>query len=103
MADPVRCTCPRCSIRHLMGPVVVTTIGVLFLLSEVRGGYFHIGHTFPVLLIVIGIILLVSALAPMDGHIESPGSVSPASGAQPATPPPAAPPTHTNPYSGQGQ
>jgi hypothetical protein len=104
MADPVRCTCPRCSIRHLMGPVVVTTIGVLFLLSEMRGGYFHIGHTFPVLLIVIGIILLVSALAPMDGHIESPGSVSPGSGAQPGTPaPPAPPPTYSNPYSGQGQ
>ena len=104
MADPVRCTCPRCSIRNLMGPVVVTAIGILFLLSEVRGGYFHIGHTFPVLLIVIGVILLASALAPMDGHIGSPGSVSPGTGAPPVTPaPPAPPPTYSNPYSGQGQ
>ena len=104
MADPVRCNCPRCSIRHLMGPVVVTTVGVLFLLSEVRGGYFHIGHTFPVLLIVIGIILLASALAPMDGHVASPGSVTPGSGAPPVTPaPPAPPPSYSNPYSGQGQ
>src|ERR1700746_1665420 len=104
MAGPLRCTCARFSIRNLMGPVVVTTIGILFLLSEVRGGYFHIGHTFPVLLIVIGIILLTSALAPMDGHIESPGSISPGSGAPPVAPAsPTAPPTYSNPYSGQGQ
>jgi hypothetical protein len=104
MADPVRCLCSRCSIRHLMGPVVVTTIGILFLLSEVRGGYFHIGRTFPVLLIVIGIVLLASAVAPMDGHVESPGSASPSSGAPPVTPAPSAPPpTYSNPYSGQGQ
>ena len=38
MSNVARCTCPRCSIRGLMGPVVVTTVGVLFLLSEIRGG-----------------------------------------------------------------
>lgn len=104
MADPVRCTCPRCSIRHLMGPVVVTTIGILFLLSELRGGNLHVGHTFPVLLIVIGTVLLASALAPMDGHIESPASVSPGPAAPPVSPtPPAPPPTYPNPFSGQGQ
>ena len=100
MSNPARCTCPRCSIRNLMGPAVVTTIGVLFLLSELGNGYFHIGHTYPVLFIVIGAILLASSLASMDGHVEAavppmPPPVNPA--------PPAAPPTYSNPYAGQGQ
>jgi len=84
-----------------MGPAVVTTIGVLFLLSEMGSGYFHIGHTYPVLFIVIGVILLASAVAPMDGHVEF-------SGAPPTPPPvnptpPTVPPTYSNPYAGQGQ
>lgn len=99
MPNPVRCNCPRCSIRSLMGPVVVTTIGILFLLSELRGGYVHIAHTFPVLLIVIGVILLASALAPMDGHVETPVAPLPPV----APPPPVPPPTYTNPYGGQGR
>ncbi len=69
MSAQVRCTCSRCTIRGLMGPAVITTLGILFLLNELRHGYLSFGHTFPVLLIVIGAILLASALAPMDGHI----------------------------------
>ncbi len=96
--DKVRCTCRRCSIRSLMGPAIITTIGLLFLLSEFRGGYLAFHHTFPVILIVIGAILLASSIAPSDGHISSP-----------TMPPPPAPPA--NPYqgptpppaSGQGQ
>jgi Domain of unknown function (DUF5668) len=100
MSNPARCTCPRCSIRNLMGPAVVTTIGILFLLSELGNGYFHIGHTYPVLFIVIGAILLASSLASLDGHLEAtvppmPPPVNPA--------PPAVPPTYSNPYAGQGQ
>jgi len=98
MANPARCTCPRCSIRSLMGPAVVTTIGVLLLLSEVRGGYLHIWHTFPVLFIVIGLVLLASALAPMEGHGETPGAIRP-----PANPAPPAPPAYSNPSGGPGQ
>jgi hypothetical protein len=101
MSNPARCTCPRCSIRNLMGPAVVTTIGVLFLLSEMAGGYFHIGQTYPVLFMVIGAILLASALAPMDGHVELPGAPPTLPPVSPA--PPAAPPTYSNPYAGQGQ
>lgn len=101
-----RCKCARCSVRSLMGPVIVTAIGVLFLLSELGSGYFHIGNTYPVLFIVIGVILLASALAPMEGHVEYPGA--PQGGAQQAPPPvnpapPAVPPTYSNPYAGQGQ
>lgn len=101
MSNPARCTCPRCSIRSLMGPVIVTTIGILFLVSEMGSGYFHIGNTYPVVFIVIGILLLTSALAPMDGHVEYRGAPE---GRPPANPAPqAVPPSHPNPYPGQGQ
>jgi hypothetical protein len=85
-----RCTCSSCTIRGLMGPAVITTLGVLFLLSELRHGPFSIGHTFPVLFIVIGAILLASAVAPNDGHI---GATT-----VPTVPPiPPTPPTYSNP------
>lgn len=93
MSDRVRCNCRRCMIRGLMGPAVIITVGVLFLLDQVRGGYFSFGNTFPVILIVIGAISLASNVAPADGHISGP--VPPA--APGTTPPP------QNPYVGQGQ
>ena len=103
MSTQFRCTCGRCTIRGFMGPAVITTIGILFLLSELRGGTFSFSHTFPLLFIVIGAILLASAVAPMDGHVNPP-----IAGVPPAPPPTApatssTPPTYTNPYSGQGQ
>jgi hypothetical protein len=79
-----------------MGPAVVITIGVLFLLQEMRGGYLGFDNTYPLILVVIGAILLASSLAPSEGHISTePG-------------PPAVPPTSStgpaqNSYSGQGQ
>jgi hypothetical protein len=91
MSDRIRCNCRRCTIRGLMGPAVIVTVGVLFLLDQMRGGYLSFGRTFPVILIVIGAISLASALAPMDGHIS--GTVPPA---PPGT-------TPQNPFPGQGQ
>ena len=67
-----RCKCPRCTIRSLRGPAVIITLGVLFLLSEMRGDYLSFHHTWPVILVVLGIVSLASSLAPMDGHIEPP-------------------------------
>ena len=98
MSDRIHCRCTRCTIRSMIGPAVVITIGVLFLLHEMRGGNFDIGNTYPVILIVIGVISLASALAPMDGHISGP--VPP--------PPPIATPTPPSGLShgqlpGQGQ
>ena len=72
MSDGVRCNCRRCMIRGLMGPAVIITVGVLFLLDQMRSGYLSFGNTFPVILIVIGAISLASALAPTDGHISGP-------------------------------
>src|SRR5580698_2803774 len=102
MADNPKCRCPRCTLRSLLGPAVIVTVGVLFLLQQMRGGCSVFGTTCPVILVVIGAILLASPLAPMTGHIDAniPQQVPP-------PPPPAAPgPTqnqYQSPYPGQGQ
>jgi hypothetical protein len=100
MSNRIRCACPRCTIRGLMGPAIIVTIGVLFLLSEMRGGFFDFSNTWPVILIVIGFISLGASLAPMNGHVAPvapqvlPPGVPPA--AQGTPPPPQA-------FPGQGQ
>jgi len=94
MSDRVRCRCQSCTIDSLMGPAIITTVGLLFLLNSLRGGYFSFGHTFPIILIVIGLIKLASALAPKDGHIGD-GQPGPPPAVPPANPPSA-------PYQGQG-
>jgi hypothetical protein len=99
MSDRIRCACRRCTIRGLMGPAIVITIGVLFLLSEMIGGSFSFGNTFPVILIVIGAISLASAVAPADGHISS--YSPPAAPVAPGSVPP--PPQNSVPGQGQGQ
>jgi hypothetical protein len=86
MSNRIRCACPRCTIRGLMGPAVIITIGLLLLLSEMRGGSLDFSNTYPVILLVIGAVSLASALAPMTGHI-----VTPPPPAVPPIPPPGAP------------
>jgi hypothetical protein len=98
MSDRIRCVCRRCTIHGLMGPAVIITVGLLFLLDQMRGGFLSFSNTFPVILIVIGVVSLASALAPMDGHID--GSTPP------VLPPPAPGPAQNlpqNPHPGTGQ
>jgi hypothetical protein len=76
----------------------VITIGVLFLLHQLHGGHFYFGNTWPVLLVVIGLLHLASALASREGHVE-PVPIA-ATQAPPAVPPSNPPQT---PYRGQGQ
>src|SRR5258708_35263746 len=97
MSDRIRCACRRCTIRGLMGPAAIITVGGLFLLDQMRGGDFSFGRTYPVILIVMGIISLAAAAAPADGHIS--GSVPPAVPGAPG-PLPTAPSNH---FPGQGQ
>ena len=100
MSDRIRCNCQRCTIRGLMGPVIVVSVGVLFLLQEMRGGFLNFDNTYPVIIIVIGLISLASALASSEGHL----SASSAAAAPPAPGVPPAPPSSTpTSYSGQGQ
>jgi|ERR1017187_5674037 hypothetical protein len=89
MNGQTRCHCRSCTIRGLMGPAVVITVGVLFLLHQTQGGRYYFGNTWPMLLLVIGAVQLAAALAPRDGHIANtfPPAVPP-----PAIPPPVVPP-----------
>jgi hypothetical protein len=90
----IRCNCQRCSIRGLMGPAILITIGVLFLVQQSHWAY-HFGRTWPVILLVIGVVKLAEALASDAGHgtqqISPPGPPSgPGMGPQqgPGQPPP---------------
>ena len=96
MSNGNRCRCPRCTIRGLMGPAVIVTVGVLFLLHEARGDVFDFANTYPFILIVIGAILLASSLAPMTGHSD-------ATAAPPPAVPPVTPDSTQNSMPGQGQ
>lgn len=100
MSGQIRCRCQSCTIRGMMGPAILITLGLLFLLHQVQGGRFDFGNTWPVLLMVIGLLLLASSVAPRAGHIEAPPPVAPQA-PPPAVPPPNVPPQA--PYSGQGQ
>ena len=71
MATATRCKCARCTCRALMGPAVLITIGVLFLLGEIRDDWGFTWKISPILLLVIGAVKLGEALASTDGHVSS--------------------------------
>jgi hypothetical protein len=107
MADNTnpRCRCPRCTIRGLRGPAVLITVGVLFLLDQMRGDYLAFRHTWPVILLVLGAMSLACSVAPMDGHIQpiAPGQIPPMPPPYvPQTSVPPVPPSPGN-FPGQGQ
>ena len=72
-----------------MGPAILVTVGVLFLLDNV--GRFEFHRTWPAILLVIGVVKLMQSNASIAGHVGPlpPGS----SGFPPNIPPPPAAPT----------
>lgn len=64
------CPCPRCRARGLMGAAALITLGVLFLLSEFTSIHFH--ESFPVLLIVLGLVMWLGRTASIEGHVQPP-------------------------------
>jgi hypothetical protein len=86
-----------------MGPAIIVTIGVLFLLSEMRGGFFDFSNTWPVILIVIGAISLASSLSSMTGHVSGVAPQVAPPGIPQTTAPGGPQSTPQTPYSGQGQ
>jgi LiaI-LiaF-like transmembrane region len=81
-----RCGCPRCRLRGLMGPTVLVTLGILFLLDNMNVMDFN--RSFPILLIVIGIVMVLQRTSSVEGHIPL-GYMQPY--AAPPQPPPQAP------------
>ena len=84
------CSCGRCTTRGLMGPTVLVTLGLLFLLANVTEYPFE--RTWPILLIVIGAIKVVRYVIPDSGHVnpvqQYPGQYPPPPYAGQYPPPP---------------
>lgn len=61
------CPCTRCRSRGLMGPAILITLGVLFLIPQ----FMHrldFGDLWPIILIVIGAVKLFEYGASTEGH-----------------------------------
>jgi hypothetical protein len=71
MSDPTQpvCHCPYCKIRGLMGPLMIITVGILFLIGEYTR--FSFLELWPILLIVAGVVLTAQSLASKEGHLGS--------------------------------
>jgi len=83
------CVCERCKTSKLMGPAILVTLGVVFLI-----GFFK---AWPAILLVIGAVKLMQSNASTTGHI---GPLPPGpSGYPPSAPPPAAPQSPEQPAS----
>jgi hypothetical protein len=79
---------PRYHARRLMGPAIITTIGILFLLAELDVAAFH--RTWPIILLVIGAVKLLQSSVAGAGPGNPPGpGVGPTSdgGVVPPAPP----------------
>ena len=64
------CGCARCRAHGFMGPSILITLGVLFLLDQMTHVYWmEFGRTWPALLIVIGLIMFLQYNAPATGHV----------------------------------
>jgi cell wall-active antibiotic response 4TMS protein YvqF len=83
------CGCNRCRSRGLMAPAVLITLGCLFMLNEFGVAHFH--RTWPILLIVIGLVKVLAGNLDNTGHIDINAAPPPA-----IPPAPPQPPTQTS-------
>ncbi len=94
--NPV-CRCLRCRSRGIMGPAVLIILGVMLLLHnlayELGMRELNFNHTWPLLLIVIGLVKIFQSNAPTDGHVQ-PEVVTQIGSAPPPPPPPSSEVTH---------
>lgn len=93
------CSCARCRAHGFMGPAMLITIGVLFLLDQMgHAHWMQFDFTWPVMLIVPGVIMLLERSASTYGHVPREyGAQMPPNAGQPMPPgtpvyPPAYPP-----------
>ena len=73
------CGCTRCRSRGIMGPVILVTLGILFLLDNLGVRGFDFERTWPVILLVIGAVKLLQSNAPTVGHVEPMTALPPTS------------------------
>jgi hypothetical protein len=67
-----------------MGPAVIITVGVLLLLQQLHIVPF--GRSFPILLIVIGLVKVAHRSAPNTGHVQPAPYYPPGTQVPPAVP-----------------
>ena len=87
------CGCAYCRTRGLMGPAILITVGVLFFIDQF-GWRYGFDRTWPVIVIVFGVVKLLSDTASAQGHVD-PASPWQAPPANQAPPPPQPPPPPT--------
>jgi hypothetical protein len=63
------CHCAYCRIRSLFGPIMIITVGFVFLVAQYSR--YSFGELWPFLLIVAGILKVAEAMAPREGHPAS--------------------------------
>jgi len=64
------CSCNRCRAHGFMGPTVLITLGVLFLLDQITHvRWLDFSSTWPAFLIVIGLVLFLEHNASPAGHV----------------------------------
>src|SRR5258708_28990184 len=85
------CQCARCRTRRIMGPVMMMTIGSLFLLENMHVANF--GRTWPVILLVVGGVKLLQGSASAADHVPSSGPGASSGGGPTPTVPPVPPAT----------
>ena len=61
------CCCARCRIRSVVGPLILITVGVLFALDQIWTRW-SFSQTWPLILIVLGLVKLAERLASDEGH-----------------------------------
>jgi hypothetical protein len=83
-----RCGCGRCTTRCLMGPTMVLTTGIIFMLDSLNIA--GVDRTWPAWILAVGIVKLLQSSASSEGHI---GLLPPA---PPAVAPPPQPPPQTS-------
>jgi cell wall-active antibiotic response 4TMS protein YvqF len=68
MTDEIKsnCLCARCRARALMAPLMLITIGAIFLLGRFTSVGFE--QLWPVILVVAGVLLYVQSAASRTGH-----------------------------------
>jgi len=97
------CSCGRCRAHGLMGPAVLITLGVLFLLDQITHvRWLDFSSTWPAFLIVIGLVMFLEHNASAAGHVpRNYVAMPPAAPGYPPPPPqplaPPAPPASQNP------
>ncbi len=88
------CPCERCRTKKVMGPAILVTLGVVFLI-----GFWH---AWPALLLVIGVVKLMQSNASSEGHFGPfpPGTLRTGIPGIPGVPPAAPPAPSATPNPG---